>query len=119
MNSEKLMKTTPWIIVFLVSGVLVLGGCSKPPPPAPPAVQGVTVDLPKLKAAFATAGPECQSALSEVAQRFRYGEYSTSIAVLARLDSAPGVTEAQKKVVAEVAEQIRQVASKAAAPPAR
>lgn len=40
-------------------------------------------------------------------------------AALAKLDSAPGLTEAQKKAVAEVTEQIKQLASKSTAKPAR
>ncbi len=40
-------------------------------------------------------------------------------AALAKLDSAPGLTEPQKKAVAEVTEQIKQLASKSTAKPAR
>ena len=104
--------------MFLFAGVLALAGCGKPAPPAP-VQQGVTVDLPKLQEAFAKASPELQSSVAAVAQGFRYGDYPASITALAKLDSAPGVTEAQKKVVAEVAGQIQQLASKSAAPPAR
>jgi hypothetical protein len=112
------MKTTQWMIMLLLSGALAMVGCGKPKQEVPTA-QGVAVNIPKLREAFASASPECQSAVNEVAQGFRYGEYTTSMAALAKLDSAPGVTDAQKKIVAEVAEQIKQLAGKGAVPPAR
>lgn len=118
-NGNKLMKTTNWMILFLLAGGLALAGCDKPKPPAT-VQQGVTIDLPKLKEAFATASsPELQTAVADVARGCRYGEYSTSLAALAKLASDPGLTEPQKKIVSEVTEQIKQLAAKAPAPPAR
>src|ERR1035437_9505025 len=108
-----------WVGMCLVAGGLVLTGCGKPQKPAPMVVVGVTVDLPKLKEAFAAASPEVQTSVSEVAMGLRYDDYPRCFAALAKLDSAPGSTEPQKKIVGEVTEQIKQLATKAAAPPAR
>jgi len=94
-------------------------GCGGKPKEAPPTAQGVTVDLPKLREAFASADADCQQAINQVAEGFRYGEYNTCIAALAKLDSSPGVTEAQKKVVAEVAQQVKELAAKKSSPPAQ
>jgi hypothetical protein len=49
----------------------------------------------------------------------RYNDYSRAFTALAKLDSAPDLTEPQKKIVSEVADQVKQLAAKAAAPPAK
>jgi acetate kinase len=115
------MKTANWMVMFLLAGGLVgalaLTGCGKQKPAAP-TVGGVTVDMPKLREAFATAAPELQTAISEVNMGIRYGEYARAIAGLDKLSNAPGITEAQKKIVSEVTEQIKALANKPATPPA-
>jgi hypothetical protein len=73
------------------------------------------VDLPKLQAAFATASPELQTLVSEVAQGLRYSDYTRALPALEKLANAPGLTEPQKKVVAEVTEGVKALASKAPA----
>jgi|GEM_PF-2199173 len=105
------------MIVALVSA-FALVGCDKKEAP-PPVMQGVTVDLPKLGETFATASADLQNNVAEVTMGVRYGDYPRAFAALAKLDSAPGLTEAQKKVVGEVAEQIKQLANKRANPPAQ
>jgi hypothetical protein len=112
------MKIVNWMTMCLLAGVLGLTGCSKEKPAAP-VMDGVTVDLPKLREAFATASPDLQTSVSEVGMGIRYTDYPRAFTALAKLDSAPGVTEAQKNIVGEVTEQIKQLAAKAPAPPAR
>jgi hypothetical protein len=48
----------------------------------------------------------------------RYNDYPRAFAGLAKLDSAPDLTEAQKKIVGEVTVQVKTLASKASGPPA-
>jgi hypothetical protein len=112
------MKTRYWMMMFLAAGLLALAGCSKEKP-ATPVMDGVTIDLPKLKEAFATAGPDAQTSISEVTMGMRYSDYPRAFAALAKLDSTPGATEAQKKVVADVTQQVKQAASKNSSPPAQ
>jgi hypothetical protein len=112
------MKTANWMMMFLLAGVLALTGCGKEKPKAQ-VMDGVTIDVPKLREAFVTAGPDLQSSVSEVAMGVRYTDYPRAFAGLAKLDSAPGLTEAQKKLVSQVTEQVKQLATKAAAPPAQ
>ncbi len=107
-------------MMFLLAGVLALVGCGKPKAPPPPTVEGVALDIPKLREAFASATPELQGGAMDVASSVRYGEYDRALAALAKLANAPGLTEAQKTIVSQVTEQVKQVAAKkAAAPPAR
>jgi hypothetical protein len=112
------MKIAKWMMMFLLGGVLALAGCGKEKPKAQ-VIDGVTVDVPKLREAFAAASPDLQTSVSEVAMGLRYDDYPRVYAALAKLDSAPGLTEPQKKIVATVTEEVKQLASKAPAPPAR
>ena len=109
------MKNANWIMTLLFVGVLALAGCGKKEAPTVE-IKGVTVDLPKLESAFATASPDLQNIVPEVTMGVRYADYPRAFAALAKLDSAPGLTEAQKKAVAEVAGQIKQLAEKAPPP---
>jgi hypothetical protein len=111
------MKTTNGIALILLSGVLALAGCGKSKPAAGPMISGVTVEVAKLQQAFATASPDLQTAVDAVKMGVRYGDYAATLAELDKLANNPSLTEAQKKIVAEVAEQVKQVASKAAPPP--
>jgi len=114
----RFMKTANWMMMFLLAGVLALAGCGKEKPAAT-VMNGVTVDLPKLQEAFATASSELQTSVSEVRMGVRYGVYARALTALEKLANAPGLTEDQKKVVAQVTEQVKQLASKAPAPPAQ
>jgi hypothetical protein len=112
------MKTPIWLLVGLFACTLSCVGCGKKEPP-PPQQQGVTLDLPKLTDAFANATPELQALVGQVTQGVRYGEYASALAALAKLENAPGLTEAQKKIVTEVTAQVKEVASKAPNAPSR
>jgi len=112
------MKSANWMMMLLFAGVLALIGCGKEQPAAP-VVEGVTVDLPKLQEAFATASGDLQTSVSEVTMGVRYADYPRATAALGKLANAPGLTEPQKKVVGDITEQIKQLASKAPAAPGR
>ncbi len=107
------MKTADWMVLCLLAGVLALAGCSKEKPA--PVMEGVAVDLPKLQETFSAAGADAQNAVSEVRMGIRYGDYARATAALNKLAGTAGLTEAQKKVVNDITEQVKQLASKAAA----
>jgi hypothetical protein len=113
------MKTTNWLMMFMLAsglvGVLAFSGCGKQNSAAP-TPGSVMVDLPKLQQAFATTTPDLQTALSEVAMGVRYGDFPRAFAALDKLANAPGITDAQKKIVGEVIEQVKAKASQAANP---
>jgi hypothetical protein len=112
------MKIVNWMMMVLLTGGLALTGCGKEKPAAP-VVGGVAVDLPKLQEAFATASAELQNSVSEVAMGVRYRDFPRATAALGKLANAPGLTEPQKKILSEITEQIKQMASKAATAPPR
>jgi len=97
-------------------------GCKKEAEaPKMPTYSKVQVDIPKLRQALGTAGPETQAALRKINLGLRYGKYIDALVALDQLKESPGLNDAQKKVVEEVAEQIKQAAknqeaAKAAAP---
>jgi len=100
------------IAVTLLTAV----GCGKSDktPPAPQ-VQGVTVDIPKLTQAFENASPEIKSTVTAVGFNVRYNKYEDSLMALDKLANDPNVTEAQKKVVSQLIEEVKELANAAPA----
>ena len=114
------MKITTWWIKSSLAGALVLVGCSKSTPAVqPPVVQGVTIDFPKLRDAFIPASPEVQACLAQITRGVRYKDYQLSLAALDKLARTPGLTQPQEKIVSEVTAQMKELASKSPAAPAR
>lgn len=111
------MKTTQLPILLLSAAFLALAGCGKAEADKQPTpvFDGVSVDLPKLDAAFASAGADQQGYLERIRHNFRYGLYPRALQELEKLAQAPNLTDAQKKTVAELTEQVKQVMAKAAA----
>jgi len=106
------------LLVAFVTGLALLTGCGKSNK-VPPAAQidGVTVDLPKLqKALEANTNPDVRNQITQVAFGVRYGDYPKALMALDQLSNNANVSEAEKKVVNEVLEQVKQVAQKAPAP---
>ena len=97
--------------------LLTVAGCGKSDktPPAPQ-MQGVTVDIPKLNQAFENASQELKTTSTSVGFNIRYGKYEDALMALDKLVNDPNVNEAQKKVVNQVIEEVKQLAN--AAPPA-
>ena len=105
-----MMKTLHWILLALATTAFAITGCKKSQPPIPsPQVNGVTVDIPKLMTAFNGAPPDVQAQVTQVSYGIRYTDYMKAMEALDKLANDPNTTEAQKKVVNEVIEQVKQV----------
>jgi len=107
--------------IVLACAVVSLSGCKKKqaagPSAAPMNVEGVSVDLPKLQASIdATGNADLQSGVRSVLMDFRYRQYEKALMDIDKLANDTTLNEEQKKLAAEVLEQIKQVAQKA--PPA-
>lgn len=115
------MKMANWIIAVLVAGLFAVGGCNRTPkPPKTVQINGVDVAMPQLQEALNTnTTPEVQSSLNKVSYGMRYRDTPTVLAELDKLANNPALTDAQKKLVAEVTEQVKQAQSKAPAAPAQ
>ena len=104
-------------ILWLVAACgLIAAGCGKEKTPPTPQYGEVTVDLPKLLATFADAGPEARQSVAMVQRNMRYGDYTKALMSLDELMNNSAVTEPQKKVVNELVEQVKKVINQA--PPA-
>ena len=109
---------------LLVSGVV---GCKKAEQPSTAPVQqnGVGIDSRKLQAALATVtSDDVRAAMQKFSFSLRYRNYVDAMVALDKLAADPGLNEAQKKLVAEVMEQVKQAnnakdAAAAAAPAAK
>ena len=113
------MNMTKWILICLLAVALAPVGCSKKDSQAGQP-QAVTIDVPKLRNAFASASPELKALSDEVIRNVEFGRsYSKGLGQLDQLANAPGVTDDQKKVVAEVAEQVKKMMGGDTAAPAR
>ena len=110
------MKKIHLLLGLVAATVIVSAGCSKSQktPPAPE-FQGVQVDLPKLTAAFENSSQELKVAATQVSFNVRYQKYEDALMGLDKLVNDPNVTDAQKKVVNEVIDQVKKLAGAAPA----
>ena len=113
------MKRMQWLLAVMAAATLGLAGCSKKEEPPMESVQvnGVSVDMPKLRDAFSSStNQDLRKILFDVDQHFRFGDYLKCMMSLDELSNQPDVTESQKKMVADVIEQVKKLAANAPAP---
>jgi hypothetical protein len=108
LNRYRLMKITNYLVIVLMAGVLALAGCGKSNKQAAQTqhTPGV-VDLNGLQQAFPDASPEVHAVLDKVRFSSRYGQHEASLVELDKLSAMPNLTDAQKKAVADVIEQVK------------
>ena len=104
--------------VLLAVGVGAFAGCKKSrtvaeiPPPI--VVEGINVDFPRLMELVVVSGDaKAQAAVREVVGFFRYGQYEKAMTSLDKIAKGSSLNEEQKKLAAEVVEELRQVIVKA------
>jgi len=78
-------------------------------------IRGVKVDLPKLQEVFSNAKPELRASVLDAVSDIRYGKNNDALAKLQKVAGDPSLAEAEKKVVTDVIEQVKQLAAKAPA----
>src|SRR5262252_9360294 len=113
------MKITKLFYGLLTASLLGLVACSKSSSGslAPSEINGVKVDKPSFVAAFENAPPEVKgSDYSEVLEGIRYRQWDRALVALDKLAQQPNLSEAQKKSVGQLTEQLKQVVIKG--PPA-
>ena len=109
------MKTQNFLFGIVIATAVTLTACGKKQPPTPSAyeVSGVNVDMPALQSAFLGASQDLQAAVNDASADLRYGQYVKALESLDKVSSDPNLTEPQKKLVAQVIEQLKQVIAKA------
>jgi hypothetical protein len=107
-----------WRIGFAVVLPTALFGCKKElPQPDAPTFFGVRVDLPRLDTQFGQVSQDAAVNIAVIKRDFRYSQFMQAMMELDKLANDPSLNEAQKKVVAELLEQTKQVIAKAPAQP--
>jgi hypothetical protein len=100
----------------MAAGLLVVGGagCNKGADPAkgPVKQNGVAIDSRKLQTELASNPSESlRKDMQKFAFGLRYHNYVDALVALDKVAAEPTLTEAQKKLVAEVAEQVKAAAN--------
>jgi hypothetical protein len=115
------MNMTKWIMICLLAVALAPSGCSKKDTTPPIGTQAqVTLDVPKLRSAFASANPDLKAMADAAIKNIEFGRsYANGLADLERLAGAADLTDDQKKVVAAVTEQVKQLMGGGAGAPAK
>jgi len=110
------METRGLLIGITITILAAFTGCGKKQPAAPSAyeINGVKVDIPALQAAFVGSPfPDIQAAVNGTSSNLRYGQYMKAFYSLDKVSADPNLTEPQKKLVAQVIDQLKQVINKA------
>jgi hypothetical protein len=112
------MTRTVCQIGFLVLCLAALSGCKKSTQDPPsPNYYGVQVDLPKLDLQFTNASPETLTSVTLVKRYFRYSQFMQAMMELDKIANDSSLTQVQKKTIADLLEQTKQVIAKAPAQP--
>ena len=109
------MKALILLFVLCAAPLIALTGCGKKEGVAsmtPYEISGVKVDIPKLQQAFANS-PDLQPELNQAVSQLRYGQYLNTMQGLDKLAGNPALNDAQKKALATVIDQMKEVINKA------
>ena len=79
----------------------------------PIALNGVTIDLPKLQQSCGSANPAIRESIDRVRLSIRYADYQTALAELGKLGNNPDITDGQKKTINAVSEQVKRAIANA------
>lgn len=107
------------VSVPLAVCLVASASCKRSSKFAPPVTDfnGVKVDWTKLDTEFVNGDQEVYAAASLAKRYIRYSQWPDSLRALEDLSANSKLTEAQKKVVADLFEQTKQAAAMAPPPP--
>ena len=94
----------------------MMGACSKSSEAdklPPMEFEGVKVDTPRLMAEFVSASPQVQRPVSEAVTKMRYKKYLEAMMDLDQVLKSTELNDKQKKLTAQVIDQLKDVLSKA------
>jgi hypothetical protein len=112
------MKLTPFFVGLVAAALIGATGCGKKVADQAPPVRG-GIEVAKLTAAFKDAPEDLRTPVDQVLLNLRYHQYPDAIAKLDGLTSDARVTDAQKGVITNTIEQIKQKMEEPAAAPAQ
>lgn len=95
-------------ILVLSAASIGFAGCGKNTKAAPPvALNGVSIDLPKLQQCCGSSEPAVRESVDKVRLSIRYADYRTALAELGKLSNNSDLSEAQKKIIYDISEQVK------------
>jgi hypothetical protein len=106
------MKKVTWVVSVIIGGWLVVAGlgCRKNADSAQP--QTLEQSMAELRASLTSASTEARDTFYKgVTFGVRYGNYAEALEALDKIAADPSLTEPQKKLVAQVTEQLKQKAN--------
>jgi hypothetical protein len=113
------MKIAKWIMICLLAVMLAPVGCGKKQADNKTVRPPGSIDVSKLRDAFATASPELKAMCTQAIRGIEAANYVIGLSSLEKLAAAPDLNEPQKQAVAEMLGQVQQKAAGAAAAPAQ
>jgi hypothetical protein len=108
------MRVSNGVCALLALCLLAFASCKKSNQGVAPNTDysGVKVDWPKLDTEFATSDSELQADARLAKRHIRYSQFMEALMDLDKLSRNPGLSGSQKKVVADLIEQTKQVIAK-------
>src|SRR5262245_58810672 len=114
------MKSIPRpLLAVMIAFVLAFPACNKSAKTPPIEMEGVQVDIPKLKQAFASANTDLLALENDVEFGLRYGNYEKSLLALEQITNNASCTEVQKKVAGDTMDQTKRLMEKTPPPPSQ
>jgi hypothetical protein len=105
------MKNANWLLGILALSLLPLVGCGKSGSSTTSTGEVQVIDASKFRPAFETAPPDIKAIVDNVMMSIQGSMYKDALAGLDKLANTPTLTEAQKKVVASLTEQVKKKAA--------
>ncbi len=101
------MKSPIWLPGILAVSLLTSGGCGKSDSSTASTGEVPLINATQFRPAFETAPPEIKAVVDNVMMSIQGSLYTDALAGLDKLANTPTLTEPQKKVVADLADQIK------------
>lgn len=101
------MTLPNWIPGLLLASALAFAGCGKSDQPVIADGTVQAIDATKFRPAFSSASPEIKAIVDNVMMSIQASLYQDAVTGLARLAGRPDLSETQKKVVADLTEQVK------------
>ncbi len=111
------MKIGKFFFGVFVVGLVVFCGCGKSDQALPTTPPPQAIDAVAFRSAFASAGPDTKATVDQVMMSIQGSLYPDALKALGKLDNDPSLTEAQKKIVKDLIEQVKQKMAAIAAKP--
>lgn len=102
------MRKVLFLVAAVFGGLGLFSGCKKASELPPGAPVPHAINATAFRPAFASASPEIKAQVDQVMMDVQGSLYTDALNELAKLAANPSLTDAQKKTVADLADQVKQ-----------